>query len=1173
MPTIDLFALEEEVKRCLDEGLDDKALEVLRVQAWSPQLPQLKLRSMEATAKFRLGMNAAAEESFKSLSDESFKMAMVAKRNHASLLFKAERYEESLEAITEYRQFFPYEPKGLSLQTSNLVKLERFDIALRELDGYLAAVPGDPEALLAAVYASASLGDWVKVVCLIGNIERRYGLDEEAAGLMSLSFMEMDLLAAAEMLLLPALSGPEGGTTTTRSIAGSWCYFSRKYAQAEHFYKSALGRGDYDKAVVCDHAFTLLALGNYKEGWAGYARRKTTFDLMRIPGIPEWEGESLEDKRVLVNWEQGLGDSIQFMRYLPALQQQVADVVFNAQPAIVSLLPTLHGGMAEESLLQKLDQVDVQIHLADLPLICGTDSPAKIPVNIPYLPIADENNERWRARLKHLSGKKIGIVWSGNRKHENDAHRSARLEDFYPLAALPGVSWVSLQIDESRQEILFRPGDWQLLDLGAEIQNFADTAAIVNTLDLVISVDTSVAHLAGALGKPVWILLPGYRVDWRWELDAEKSPWYPSARLFRQKPSEGWQALVSNAVRSALWDWLRSDDALPSPHVAETVSGFLAQASVPAGWTEHLEREDLAWAIPLALMSAPSITDADSLFQRFGHLAEWQNMISVLRLLAGVPEAEFDLQRLDKSGALGTTERVRWAEWLRNQQRPSESAAVLRAGLRNTPDDPRLTFGLANSSQLIEGGSKEALDWFERTIKLYPRAGLAVLEYACELMNQNRGDEALEHFGKAIRLLPGDNRPLFHLALHLRRRGLANVSKRILRALMEKQPTPAVQCGLAESMALCGEDAAAEELLDVLDPESLGSEDRAAYAIALRALGQEEEYQRILESVDANDETGKTAHYLRGWRWLQTGAFEQGWNLFCAALPAMRTGVPEWKGEALEGKNVVVYQDHGFGDLVQFLPLISDLARLNCRITLAVHKAAYEFVAFQALPARVIDIADLKWMAEAFDFQISQMRLPKFLRTDLLRHEHVFPFLRAPGDRLGHWQKRLASDTSFKIGIIWAGNPRYVNDWFRSTELTDWESLGGVEGTSFYSFQKDVASNQAAVDEALGLHNLAADCSDWLDTASMLQRMDLVISVDSGGAHMAAGLGRETWILVPTNVTDYRWQLEREDCPWYPTVRLFRQARGESWRTVLDRVAIALRDRVMHSQNAKRTLV
>ena len=269
--------------------------------------------------------------------------------------------------------------------------------------------------------------------------------------------------------------------------------------------------------------------------------------LRKLPQ-PLWTGEDLAGKTILLHHEQGLGDTIQFMRYAPLVAARGARIVLELQPALVRLAAGFQGTMEIVAAGSPLPPFDFHCPLLSLPERFATDL-ATIPVAIPYLVPETEATARWRRQLAPGAGLKIGLVWAGNPAHQDDRKRSLPLERLMPLLKVPGLRWFSLQVGERAGDIARLPGG-MITDLSQNLTDLAETAAAIANLDLVVAVDTSVVHLAGALGRPVWVLLP-FAPDWRWMLGRDDSPWYPSLRLFRQKRPDDWDAVVAK-VRRAL---------------------------------------------------------------------------------------------------------------------------------------------------------------------------------------------------------------------------------------------------------------------------------------------------------------------------------------------------------------------------------------------------------------------------------------------------------------------------------------------------------------------------------------------------------------------------------------------------------------------------------------------
>jgi hypothetical protein len=259
----------------------------------------------------------------------------------------------------------------------------------------------------------------------------------------------------------------------------------------------------------------------------------------------------LSGKTILLYAEQGVGDCLQFARYAPLVARRGARVLLAVHRELKALLSNLADAVFAEG--EPLPPFDLRCPLLSLPLAFGTTL-ATIPDNVPYVHADAEQVARWQTRLGPSGSLRVGLAWSGNPAHKNDYRRSLAFDCLAPVLALPDVQFVSLQKK-------VRPADAErlrrspLIDLAAELNDFADTAAVVASLDLVIAVDTAVAHLAGAMGKPTWVLLP-FSPDWRWLLDRDNSPWYPTARLFRQPRIGDWASVIARVAEEL---WRRAD--------------------------------------------------------------------------------------------------------------------------------------------------------------------------------------------------------------------------------------------------------------------------------------------------------------------------------------------------------------------------------------------------------------------------------------------------------------------------------------------------------------------------------------------------------------------------------------------------------------------------------------
>ncbi len=301
------------------------------------------------------------------------------------------------------------------------------------------------------------------------------------------------------------------------------------HAGARAAFEKAIALQPQQVEAHVNYAQTLLLEGKYEQGWQEHEWRLRRRDYRHDFTAPRWQGEDIAEQTILLWAEQGLGDAIQFIRYAPMVAARAKRVVVECHPALHRLF---HGveGVAEVVAQGEGRDYDVHAPLMSLPLIFGTRGDT-IPARIPYLPVP------LAMELGPAAGRRVGLVWAGNPEHARDRYRSRPLAAFAPLARVSRVSFYALQFGPAAAEK--PPAGMTLVDLTPRIDDFYDTAAALAALDLLISVDTAPAHLAGALGRPVWVLLPR-TPDWRWRKSGTTTPWYPTMRLFREEG--GWAA-------------------------------------------------------------------------------------------------------------------------------------------------------------------------------------------------------------------------------------------------------------------------------------------------------------------------------------------------------------------------------------------------------------------------------------------------------------------------------------------------------------------------------------------------------------------------------------------------------------------------------------------------------
>lgn len=309
-------------------------------------------------------------------------------------------------------------------------------------------------------------------------------------------------------------------------------------------HKPELGEAHWNLALM------LLLLEHYEEGWAEFEwrwRKERYTSPKRNFNVPQWNGLRADGRTILLHAEQGFGDALQFLRYVPAVRSRAGaeKVILECHPELARLLAL--GGDWDAEIIARgswdgsaLPPFDLHLPLLSLPFALKTGAPPLM--SGPYLISDPDIRKLWRARLSRDPAIRVGLAWAGSPAHKNDRSRSIDFERLLPILGVPGVSFHSLQAGSRDLQSQARSGAG-LMDWTAHITDFADTAALMAELDLIITVDTATAHLAGALGKPVWTLLP-FVPDWRWGLEKEDTPWYPGMRLFRQPRVGDWESVI-----------------------------------------------------------------------------------------------------------------------------------------------------------------------------------------------------------------------------------------------------------------------------------------------------------------------------------------------------------------------------------------------------------------------------------------------------------------------------------------------------------------------------------------------------------------------------------------------------------------------------------------------------
>jgi tetratricopeptide (TPR) repeat protein len=523
------------------------------------------------------------------------------------------------------------------------------------------------------------------------------------------------------------------------SNLGTSLHHAGRYDEGIAALRRAVALDPYQANAHAGLGILLLMHGDLAEGWDEYEWRLRSSEVKgpRFPQRP-WQGESLAGRSIHVQAEQGFGDTLQFARYLPLLATRAAATSVRVHQQLVTLLRASLPGI--EILGDRGDPArspDCECALLSLPRLFRTRRES-IPAATPYLRVPPEAVARWRPKLSALRGLRVGIVWAGNSAHANDFRRSLDLAMLAPLFAIPDIAWTSLQVGP-RAADLGRLPPGTAVDLSAALTDFANTAAVVEALDLVLTVDTSVAHLAGGLGKPTFLLLPVV-TDWRWMLGREDSPWYPSMRLFRQRAGEEWPAVVGR-VGTELAAIATGDTARLTPFRAEGERRAADAAVIIAAESARCDAQPHPVA-PGPAAAPPGLSAAQALMlaeqhRRAGYLGNAEELC--LAALGAEPE---NAEALHLLGIIS-----------HQSGRLDEAIAHITRAVERAPQSPLYHANLGELCRLA-GRPEEAVVHGRRAVALKPDYPEALSNLGIALYERAQYDDALACQDQALALRP-----------------------------------------------------------------------------------------------------------------------------------------------------------------------------------------------------------------------------------------------------------------------------------------------------------------------------------------------------------------------------------------------------------------------------------
>lgn len=883
----------------------------------------------------------------------------------------------------------------------------------------------------------------------------------------------------------------------------------RKYDLAIEVMQELLLVYPNSSLVKFNLSLAFLATGRYKEGWEKYEERiyatilnKDYKNFTHVAHLRLKPGDDVKNKTILVVTEQGLGDCIQFIRYIFLLQKLGATVKLLCYKPLVNLFSQIPALTVFERDDKSIKTFHYFCFLQSLPYFFSTTLET-IPGEMPYLKAEPQLAMKWQQRILQSGYQdklKIGLTWAGGtRRGENnsndfyiDLKRSVNLSQLKSLGKIADIVFYSLQKGESQSQIKKVSPELNVIDYMDEVTDFADTAALIANLDLVITVDTAVAHLAGAMGKPTWILS---RFDgcWRWLDGREDSPWYPSVRIFHQLKPGDWQYVIEK-INAELIQWAKIQIPINFPQPLLSVNDYEVLAEKFYQQEQYEAAENV---LQTAVRLQPNSTE---ILMKLGEVLEKLKKIEAAIEVYQVAIAlNPNFQTLFKLGCV-----------LQNDGKLEAALIIYQQALHLKEDVQTLNnLGMVLQHQ---GKIKEAISYFKTAKKLSPENPFVNSNLGMALGVQNQFDEMLELLEQAATSLPTSIEILNNLGSVYYMRREYHQSLEVFRRVL------------------------------VLNPEL--SQAIFNLSLACLALGRYEEgwekYEARWQISPLINETHWHSSFMS--LQLQPGQDISGKTVFLICEQGL--------GDSLQFIRYLFLMKEKGAEIILYCP--PELKRLFSQIPDI--KITTEFMKEENPSFHYFcHLLRLPYFFRT-TLETIPVRMPYLQADDKLKIQW---------QQLLQTQN---TKNNLRVGLVWAGNARkgrennsyYYADCRRSLHLGQLARLGKIPHINFYSLQKGEANQQInQYTKEIKIIDHTAQINDFADTAAFIANLDLIISVDTSVAHLAGAMNKPTWILSRFDGC-WRWLDGRTDSPWYPSARLFHQTKPGEWENVIEQMALEL---------------